>query len=198
MNKKPVVKGVSGKPRKNNKTATDINPKASGRPSWDWVEHVEQFKKLLQMQCTDEEMAAWFEISVETFAKNKERHEFFDFYKRNKEKGKISLRRSLWQGAIGSGMKKKEREYVDEDGTLVRESIVEVAVKPCMTRQIFLSKNYLGMADASREEVVFDIDTLRNAKKMIEAKDEDMEESDSLSGKVRWDGACAMTPSVTS
>lgn len=56
----------------------------------------EEFRKLCVLQCTEEEIAGWFECSVDTIERwcKREYHETFaEIYKRYSADGKTSLRR---------------------------------------------------------------------------------------------------------
>lgn len=80
-------------------------------------------KRLLQIHCTIQEVAAFFEVDLDTvtkFCKNKFGITFNELSQRYQGQGKISLRRELWRNAI----EKKD-----------------------LKAQIFLAKNVLGMAD---------------------------------------------------
>ena len=60
----------------------------------------EQFNKLYGLQCTEEEIAAFFDCSVDTienFCKREFKMTFSEIYKRKRDYGKISLRRSQWK-----------------------------------------------------------------------------------------------------
>lgn len=60
----------------------------------------EQFNKLCGLQCTEEEIAAFFDCSVDTienFCKREFKMTFSEIYKRKRDYGKISLRRSQWK-----------------------------------------------------------------------------------------------------
>ena len=81
----------------------------------------EQFEKLCALQCTYTEICTWFDITDKTlnsWCKKTYSKSFSDIFKRKREKGRISLRRTIWQHA---------------------ENSVPAA--------IFLCKNYLGMSD---------------------------------------------------
>lgn len=72
-----------------------------GRPPKEinWAE----FDKLCSIQCTEEEMAAWFECCVETLhsaVKRVHKTSFSDYYEQKAASGKISLRRVQWQLAM--------------------------------------------------------------------------------------------------
>lgn len=64
----------------------------------DW----EQFDKLCYIQCTQREIAAWFDCSVDTIERRVEEEfgiKFAEYYAEKKEKGLISLRRLQYQAA---------------------------------------------------------------------------------------------------
>jgi len=60
---------------------------------------LEILKKVCSLQCTDEEIASFFDVHVDTIRNRKKEEEFFWVYKKGKNLGKISLRRTLWQHA---------------------------------------------------------------------------------------------------
>ena len=81
-----------------------------------------EFEKLCAMQCTAEEIAGWFSVSVDTIERRVKEHYdcgFAEIFKEKRGTGKISLRRAMFQKAI-------------EGNTAML---------------IWLSKNYLGMSD---------------------------------------------------
>jgi len=93
----------------------------AGRPKIeiDWRE----FEKLCALQCTQEEIAGWFDCSVDTIDRRvKEVHgvNFAEYFAKKRGKGKISLRR--WQ--------------------------MQCAEKGNAAMLIFLGKNYLGQKDS--------------------------------------------------
>jgi len=72
----------------------------TGRPkkeiNWSEVD------KLLTIQCTDAEIAGWFDIDINTLkacAKRDHKTTFSQYADKKRERGKISLRRTLWQRA---------------------------------------------------------------------------------------------------
>ena len=78
----------------------------TGRPKKeiDWKEA----EKLLFMQCTDEEVASWFNTTIKTLKAAARRDlgmTFSQFSDQKKDRGKISLRRSLWQRATDTNPK---------------------------------------------------------------------------------------------
>lgn len=76
-----------------------------GRPRKEinWLE----VEKLCQLQCTQEEIAWFCDVSLDTI----ERHcliefeaTFAEYYKQKKGVGKIALRKAQWQSAIGGNV----------------------------------------------------------------------------------------------
>jgi hypothetical protein len=91
-----------------------------GRPrkEVDWV----TFEKLCAMHCTQEEIANFLEMSVDTLERRvKEDHDvgFAELYRQKRAKGRISLRRKMMEVAQGGNV----------------------------AMLIFLSKNLLGFGD---------------------------------------------------
>jgi len=62
-----------------------------------------EFDKLCAMQCTKDEIASWFDCSVDSIVRRVEEEyevKFAVVYAEKKSKGKISLRRAQWQKAV--------------------------------------------------------------------------------------------------
>ncbi|MEP7354203.1 MAG: hypothetical protein ABI824_13325 [Acidobacteriota bacterium] len=79
-----------------------------------------ELEKVCGLQCTDEEVAAWFKVSVRTIERRKvTSRAFAEAMARGKAKGKTSLRRNLWT----------------------------LAAKGNPAANIFLAKNLLGYRD---------------------------------------------------
>lgn len=55
---------------------------------------VDQLEKLSSLQCTDEEIAAWFGVSTRTIERRRKVKRFADVMERGRAKGRISLRRA--------------------------------------------------------------------------------------------------------
>ena len=83
-----------------------------------------ELEKLCGLNCTDEEIAGFFGVSVRTIERRKQRPAFADPMQRGRAKGRLSLRRKLFQLAL------------------------EGNVAAC----IFLAKNLLGYRDVLRNE----------------------------------------------
>ena len=100
---------------------------AGGRPEIviDW-DHI---ARMASIHCTQEEMAFIAGCSVDTLENRCQKKfgvSFSDFCSKKKSFGKMSLRRAMWNKALG-----------DE----------EKGVAPDNTMMIWLSKNHLGMAE---------------------------------------------------
>lgn len=106
----------------------------------DW----ESFESLCQMHATREEFAFFFKCDEDTInnaCKTKFGKTFSAVFKEMSVGGRMSLRRQMWQSAMGA-----PAEYT-KDGKVLREP-----VKPNTTMQIFISKQPverggLGFAD---------------------------------------------------
>jgi hypothetical protein len=79
--------------------------KKTGRPrveiNWD------EFDKLCAFQCTLIELAAWFECSVDTIERSVVREKkmpFAAYFDQKRGKGKIALRRVLFQNALNGNV----------------------------------------------------------------------------------------------
>lgn len=99
-----------------------------GRPESviDW----DQLDKLCQMHCTQEEMAAFLQVTVDTIdstIKKRYNKSFSEYYNEKAALGKISLRRAQLQKAL----------------------------KGDNTMMIWLGKNYLGQTDKSELEMKY-------------------------------------------
>lgn len=97
-----------------------------GRPTIeiDW----EQFEKLCGLHCTLIEIAAWFKCSMDTIERACKRHykeSFAEVYSKKKSVGSISIRRKMYEIAMGGNC----------------------------TMLIWLSKNLLGFTDKIEQQV---------------------------------------------
>ena len=86
---------------------------------------LEQVEKLCALQCTDEEVASFFNVSSRTIERRKNQPAFAEAVTRGKAKGRLSLRRSLFA----------------------------LAAKGNPAANIFLAKNLLGMKDYFANEL---------------------------------------------
>jgi len=83
-----------------------------------------ELEKLCSMQCTDEEIAAWFGISTRTVERRRTIAKFGEVMNNARAKGRISVRRSLFKLAAAGNI----------------------------AAAIFLAKNILGYRDVVRNE----------------------------------------------
>ena len=83
-----------------------------------------ELEKLCGMQCTDEEIAAFFNVSTRTIERRRKVQRFSKIMDRAKAKGRVSVRRSLFR----------------------------MAAKDNVAAAIFLSKNLLGYRDVVNTE----------------------------------------------
>lgn len=112
---------------------------------------IDQVENLAAIQCTHDEITAVTGISGDYLTN---RVELSEAIKRGKEHGKSSLRRAQFRAA--HGVPGKPAEYLREkDGSLVRDekgrpiqiSEYEPPVRPNITMQIWLGKQYLQQSD---------------------------------------------------
>ena len=102
-----------------NKTKDTIKTKSMGRPNKKVDEKV--IANLSQIGCTQEEIGSVVGISARTLQRR-----FSDLVEENKNIGKASLRKRMWQSAL----------------------------KGNPNMMIWLSKNYLGMKDRTVQETI--------------------------------------------
>ena len=62
--------------------------------------NLKQLETLCQLQCTDEEIGAFFGVSRKTIERRKEREDFRETMQQGKLKGLVSLRRAQFQSAL--------------------------------------------------------------------------------------------------
>ncbi len=76
--------------------------KKMGRPKLD-IDFA-MLNKLCEFQCTEAEIASWFDISIATLERRiteQTQMTFVEYYEQKRGKGHISLRRKQWQVALG-------------------------------------------------------------------------------------------------
>ena len=103
-----------------NKANTTEKRQGAGRPKI-YVD-TEILGNLASIGCTQEEIASVMGVSARTLKRN-----FAEIIEQNREKGKASLRKKMWDKAV-----KKDNTHM----------------------QIWLSKNYLGMKDRTQTESI--------------------------------------------
>src|SRR5437879_9757678 len=84
-----------------------------------------ELEKLCALQCTDEELAAWFNVDVRTIERRRKVRSFREAMERGKAKGRISVRRMQMK--------------LLEQGNA--------------TMGVWLGKNILGQVDEIRHEI---------------------------------------------
>jgi hypothetical protein len=84
-----------------------------------------ELERLSAMQCTDEEIAAWFSVSTRTIERKRKEPEFAEIMERGKAKGRISLRR-------------QQLKLLEAGNS---------------TMAVWLGKQYLGQTDEIRHEL---------------------------------------------
>lgn len=114
----------------------------AGRPKVEL--NPEELEKLCAIQCTDEEIAAWFGVSTKTIADKKKDPEYAEFIERGRAKGRISVRRLqmqaaeagnpallIWLGKQTLGQRDMEREArVSETANVAKVEVEWVVPKP--------------------------------------------------------------------
>jgi len=83
-----------------------------------------EVEKLCALQCTDEEVAAFFSVSVRTIERRRNKPAFAEAMERGRARGRVSVRRNLWA----------------------------LAAKGNPAANIFLAKNLLGYRDVVNNE----------------------------------------------
>ena len=99
-------------------------------------------EKLAGMQCTDEEIADWFNIHRNLVTKLKRGKDFAEAVSRGRNKGKTSVRMALFREATGT----ERKPAVGRRGTPDYVPAVR-GRRPNIVAIIFYAKNYLGMKD---------------------------------------------------
>jgi hypothetical protein len=88
-------------------------------------------ERLAGMQCTDEEIAAWFGVSTRTIERRRKSRVFADTIERGKAKGRISLRRvqlkMLERGSATMGVW-LGKQYLNQTDDLNINGIVQLVV----------------------------------------------------------------------
>lgn len=86
---------------------------------------MDQLEKLCAMQATDEEIAAWFNVSTRTIERRRKQAKFGDVMDRGKARGRLSIRRAQ----------------------------IKLLESGNATMAIWLGKQYLGQTDQLHHEV---------------------------------------------
>ena len=99
----------------------------------------DQLHTMARIQCTAEECASMFDMTVDTLDARIQEETgagFSEYYKRHSIEGKRSLRRAQFKAAIGS-------PAIEATATTVAAPMI----RPNITMQIWLGKQWLGQED---------------------------------------------------
>src|SRR6516162_1952399 len=104
---------------------------------------VMELEKLCTMQCTDEEVAAFFGVSTRTIERRRRQSRFAEVMERARAKGRVSVRRSLFKlanaGNIAAAIFLAKnllgyRDVVNTEHTGLAGGPIQVASKPDLTQ----------------------------------------------------------------
>ncbi len=102
-----------------------------------------ELEKLCGMQCTDEEIAAFFGISSRTITRRRDSQKFRDIMDNARAKGRISVRRSLFKLAVAGNVAAAiflsknllgYRDVVNTEHTGLSGGPIQIASKPDFTQ----------------------------------------------------------------
>jgi hypothetical protein len=98
-----------------------------------------ELEKLCNMQCTDEEIAAFFGVNKRTIERRRKVAKFRDIMDRAKAKGRVSVRRHLFRQAAGNHVAAAiflaknllgYRDVVNTEHTGLAGGPIQIAAKP--------------------------------------------------------------------
>ncbi len=98
-----------------------------------------ELEKLCNMQCTDEEIAAFFGVNKRTIERRRKVAKFREIMDRSKAKGRISVRRHLFRQAAGNNVAAAiflaknllgYRDVVNTEHTGLAGGPIQIAAKP--------------------------------------------------------------------
>ena len=98
-----------------------------------------ELEKLCNMQCTDEEIAAFFGVNKRTIERRRKVAKFRDIMDRAKAKGRVSVRRHLFRQAAGNNVAAAiflaknllgYRDVVNTEHTGLAGGPIQIAAKP--------------------------------------------------------------------
>jgi hypothetical protein len=104
---------------------------------------VGELEKLCTMQCTDEEVAAFFGVSTRTIERRRRQPRFAEIMERARAKGRVSVRRSLFRlanaGNIAAAIFLSKnllgyRDVVNTEHTGLAGGPIQVASKPDLSQ----------------------------------------------------------------
>lgn len=118
----------------------DVHPGGRPRKEIDF----DELDRLCHLQCTQAEICSVFDIDTDTLAlriREKSGLSFPEYFELKRGHGKLALRRAQFRTAIGSPA------VISDDG-----QVVEPAINPNPTMQIWLGKQLLDQSD--KQEIV--------------------------------------------
>ena len=102
-----------------------------------------QLEKLAALQCTDQELAAWFGVSPYTIAKRRKKPEFAEAIERGRVRGRVSVRRAQMK-LLASGNPTiavwlcrqllGQRDVITNEHTGAAGQPIQFAVKPDLSQ----------------------------------------------------------------
>src|SRR6266852_7191196 len=104
---------------------------------------VTELEKLYGMQCTDEEVAAFFNVSTRTIERRRQARQFHEVMERAKAKGRISVRRALFRLAAAGNIAAAiflaknllgYKDYINNELTGVAGGPIQVTSKPDLSK----------------------------------------------------------------
>jgi hypothetical protein len=102
-----------------------------------------ELEKLCNMQCTDEEIAAFFGVNKRTIERRRKVAKFRDIMDRAKAKGRVSVRRHLFRQAAGNNVAAAiflaknllgYRDVVNTEHTGLAGGPIQIAAKPDLSQ----------------------------------------------------------------
>jgi hypothetical protein len=102
-----------------------------------------QLEKLCMLQCTDQELAGWFNVSTRTIEKRRKQAVFGDVMQRGRAKGQISVRRAQMKllengnGTMGVWLGKQllgQRDAGSVDHTICAHEQIQPLLKTDLSR----------------------------------------------------------------
>ena len=123
---------------------------------------IEEFEKLCRLHCTQEELAAWFNCSINTIRDRVEkRKEYRDAWARGRAAGRVSLRRAQFAAALNGDrtmmvwMGKQlldQKDSVKETKTLIRVQDARKSLIDEITEYLVTNGSPEAGKEASRGE----------------------------------------------
>jgi hypothetical protein len=102
-----------------------------------------ELEKLCALQCTDEEIADWFDVSTRTIESRRKQPEYAQVMKRGRSRGRISVRRAqmkLLEGGNGTMGVWLGKQLLGQRDVITAEHVgggggpIQVAIKPDLRR----------------------------------------------------------------